>query len=331
MDSQLPLRILEAIGLLHRLGYLGLRVLPGINASGTAWRIIIFNVIEWNAEDKFGDPHNASESCVYTTAGVNVFNNDVQFPEDVSHVGVAEAILESMPSLQRSTPGETGNLDYVRWYAQLLSQVTRLDELPVAYADYFDDSEGWELGWGSDRRFPAPPRYLPEPDAPLVPAKAGHRDEHYVLDLCAEVLGTSCAGQQTFDWLRGEPSLKSGKRKALPVDGYFEALGLVVEYHERQHSEPVPFFDNKMTSTGMLRGAQRKLYDARKAALIPQHGLTLLVIDYRDFCHKKGKIVRDPARDREIVAALLARAAECSDPGVVTNFPVPLAETPAER
>lgn len=331
MDSQLPLRILEAIGLLHRLGYLGLRILPGINASGTAWRIIIFNVIEWNAEDKFGDPHNASESCVYTTAGVNVFNNDVQFPEDVSHVGVAEAILEAMPSLQRSTPGETGNLDYVRWYAQLLSQVTRLDELPVAYADYFDDSEGWELGWGSDRRFPAPPRYLPEPDAPLVPAKAGHRDEHYVLDLCAEVLGMSCAGQQTFDWLRGEPSLKSGKRKALPVDGYFEALGMVVEYHERQHSEPVPFFDNKVTSTGMLRGAQRKLYDARKAALIPHHGLTLLVIDYRDFFHKKGKIVRDPARDREIVGALLARSAECTDPGVVTNFPVPRAETPTER
>ncbi|MGO2423390.1 MULTISPECIES: hypothetical protein [Glutamicibacter] len=331
MDSQLPLRILEAVGLLHRLGYLGLRILPGINASGTAWRMIIHNVTEWDPEAKYGGPYNAKESCVYSTAGANVFNNDVHFPEDVSHVSLAEAILEAMPSLQRSTPEETGNLDYVRWYAQLLSQVTRLDELPVAYADYFDDSEGWELGWGSDRRFPAPPRYLPEPDAPLVPAKAGHRDEHYVLDLCAEVLGMSCAGQQTFDWLRGEPSLKSGKRKALPVDGYFEELGLVVEYHERQHSEPVPFFDNKVTSTGMLRGSQRKLYDARKAALIPQHGLTLLVIDYRDFFHKKGKIVRDPARDREIVAALLARSAECTDPGVVTNFPVPLAETLAER
>ncbi len=105
----------------------------------------------------------------------------------------------------------------------------------------------------------------------------------------------------------------------------------MVEYHERQHSEPVPFFDNKVTSTGMLRGAQRKLYDARKAALIPHHGLTLLVIDYRDFFHKKGKIVRDPARDREIVGALLARSAECTDPGVVTNFPVPRAETPTER
>ncbi|PJJ42956.1 hypothetical protein ATK23_0116 [Glutamicibacter mysorens] len=255
----------------------------------------------------------------------------MQFPEDVSRVSVAEAILEALPSLQRSTQGETGNLDYVRWYAQLLSQVTRLDELPVAYADYFDDSEGWELGWGSDRRFPAPPSYRPEPVATTVPEHIKQRDEHYVMELCAEVLGMSCAGQQTFDWLRGEPSLKSGKRKALPVDGYFEALGLVVEYHERQHSEPVPFFDNKVTSAGMLRGAQRKLYDARKAALIQQHGLTLLVVDYRDFCHKKGKIVRDAPRDRQIVAALLARAAECTEPAVITNFPVPLAETPAER
>lgn len=331
MDTQLPLRIMEAVGLLHRLGYLGLRILPGINASGTAWRIVIHNVTEWNPEDKFGDPFNSEESCVYTTAGANVFNNDVQFPEDVSRVSVAEAILEAMPSLQRSTPGETGNLDYVRWYAQLLSQVTRLDELPVAYADYFDDSEGWELGWGSNRRFPAPPSYRPEPAVPPALAKPGQRDEYYVLDLCAEVLGMPFSGQQTFDWLLGDPSLKNGKRKALPVDGYFEELGLVVEYHERQHSESVPFFDNKVTSTGVLRGRQRTSYDARKAALIPQHGLTLLVIDYRDFCHKKGKIVRDASRDRQIVAALLARAAECSDPGVVTNFPVPLAETPAER
>ena len=331
MDSQLPLRILEAVGLLHRLGYLGLRILPGINASGTAWRIVISNVTEWKPGLKYGDPYSAEESCRYSTAAENLFNNDVQFPEDVSRVSVAEAILEAMPSLQRSASEETGNLDYVRWYAQLLSQVTKLSELPVAYADYFDDSEGWELGWGSDRRFPAPLSYRPEPVATTVPEHIKQRDEHYVMELCAEVLGIPFSGQQTFDWLLGDPSLKNGKRKALPVDGYFEELGLVVEYHERQHSESVPFFDNKVTSTGVLRGRQRTSYDARKAALIPQHGLTLLVIDYRDFCHKKGKIVRDAPRDRQIVAALLARAAECTEPGVVTNFPVPLVETPAER
>lgn len=313
------------------MGYLGLRILPGINASGTAWRIVISNVTEWKPGLKYGDPYSAEESCRYSTAAENLFNNDVQFPEDVSRVSVAEAILEAMPSLQRSASEETGNLDYVRWYAQLLSQVTKLSELPVAYADYFDDSEGWELGWGSDRRFPAPPSYRPEPVATTVPEHIKQRDEHYVMELCAEVLGIPFSGQQTFDWLLGDPSLKNGKRKALPVDGYFEELGLVVEYHERQHSESVPFFDNKMTSTGVLRGRQRTSYDARKAALIPQHGLTLLVIDYSDFCHKKGKIVRDASRDRQIVAALLARAAECTEPGVVTNFPVPLVETPAER
>ncbi|MGO2777917.1 hypothetical protein [Glutamicibacter arilaitensis] len=151
-----------------------------------------------------------------------------------------------------------------------------------------------------------------------------------MLELCSDTLGLPCIGQQSFDWLRGDPSLKNGKRKTLPIDGYFEELGLVVEYHERQHSEAVPFFDNKLTSTGMLRGPQRKLYDARKAALIAQHGLTLLVIDYRDFENKRGKIERDLGRDRKIVAALLDRAAQCTEHGVVTNFPVPLAETPAE-
>ncbi|TDU30564.1 hypothetical protein [Arthrobacter sp. JUb115] len=163
-----------------------------------------------------------------------------------------------------------------------------------------------------------------------MPAKPEKRDEHYVLALCSDTLGLPCIGQQSFDWLRGDPSLKNGKRKTLPIDGYFEELGLVVEYHERQHSEAVPFFDSKVTSTAMLRGPQRSLYDARKAALIPQHGMALLVIDYRDFANKEGKIVHDPARDRQIVAALLARTAQCTEHGVVTNFPVPLAETPAE-
>lgn len=104
-----------------------------------------------------------------------------------------------------------------------------------------------------------------------------------------------------------------------------------MEHHKRQQSEAVPFFDSQVTSTGLLRSPQRTLCDARKAALIPQPGLTLLVIDYRDFFHRKGKIVRNRQVDRTIVAALLARADECAEPGVVTNFPVLLAETPAER
>ena len=53
-------------------------------------------------------------------------------------------------------------------------------------------------------------------------------DEHYVLDLCDEILGLKASRQQTFDFLRGDG--KPGKK--LPVDAYYPNLKLVVEYKE---------------------------------------------------------------------------------------------------
>lgn len=325
---QMPLRILEAVRLLHRMGYLGVRILPGMNASGSAWRIIIFNVVEWDPEDEFGNPYLAEESSVYSTADDYVFNNEIQFPSDVTHVAVAEAILESMPSLQRTTPEQTGNQEYASWYAQLLSQVHNVRELPVAYADYFDDSRGWELGWGSKHFFPRPPEYVPAPavQQPDPNSDGPHRDELYVLGLCEQVLKADCVRQKTFPWLVGDASRKTNSRRMLPVDGYWEQLDLVVEYHERQHSEPVPHFDKRMTVSGMTRGEQRKRYDARKAELIPANRLTLVIIDFRDFQTTKGRIVRHPERDITVVAGLLERALAEELAGVISNFPVP-AET----
>ncbi|WP_146112262.1 hypothetical protein [Arthrobacter sp. MYb222] len=320
MDSQLAVRAIEAVRLLHRLGYLGLRILPGINASGTAWRIAIFNVTEWRADDPFGGPFLARERCLYSTADENAFNQEIQFPRDVSHVSVAEAILDGMPSLQRSSMEETGNREYVHWYAQLASLVNQLSDLPVAYANYFDDTEGWEMGWGSKQRFPHPPAYVPEN---TESAKSSNRDEFYVLELCNRVLGSAGENQKTFPWLMGDPSLKNHARKKLPVDGFWEEHDLVVEYHEKQHSEPVPFFDSRITSTGMPRGEQRKIYDARKARQIPENGKMLGIINYRDFDHQKGKIVRNPEHDFQVAADLLEKALRSSRPEVITNFEVP--------
>ncbi|MER8026878.1 hypothetical protein SLW73_17110 [Glutamicibacter protophormiae] len=302
MDPQLPLRILEAVRLLHRLGYRGLRILPGLNASGTAWRIIVFNVTEWRTGDEFGAPYDEKESCRYSTADENVFNESIQFPADVSHIDVAEAIIDAMPSLKRSGFEETGNRAYMDWYSQLMSQVSKLTDLPIAYSDYGDFDEAWGLGLGTGRYFPKPPKYTPEPQ---LTSKRAKSDEYYVLKLCNEVLGSGCQQQKTFDWLLGLPSKNTGLRASLPVDGYWEDWGLVVEYHEKQHSEAVPFFDNKVTASGHLRGEQRKLYDAQKATMIPEQGLTLLIIDYRDFENAKGKIVRNHEKDLLVVERMI--------------------------
>ena len=130
-------------------------------------------------------------------------------------------------------------------------------------------------------------------------------DEHYVLDLCDEVLGVPARRQQRFDWLRGDPSPRGSRKATLPVDAYWPHLGLVVEFQEEQHSQPSPFFDRRQTVSGVGRGEQRRIYDARKRTLIPEQGLRLVVIEKSDFVVKSKRIVRDRARDMAVVRQCL--------------------------
>lgn len=94
-------------------------------------------------------------------------------------------------------------------------------------------------------------------------------DEHYVLGLCDEMIGTRGERQATFPWLVGDVSPKTGQARRLPVDGYWPALRLVVEFQEKQHTEPVPLFDRRATVSGVPRGEQRRLYDQWKAETLP--------------------------------------------------------------
>lgn len=128
-----------------------------------------------------------------------------------------------------------------------------------------------------------------------------HSDEHYVLDLCDEVLGVPGIRQATFDWLRGDPSPARLRGTKLPVDGYWPQLELVVEFQEEQHTQPSPFFDRRHTVSGVGRGEQRRRYDERKRTLIPEHGLRLVVIEKSEFTLKSRRIARDRVRDLEVV------------------------------
>ncbi|WP_437773513.1 hypothetical protein [Arthrobacter sp. KNU40] len=130
-------------------------------------------------------------------------------------------------------------------------------------------------------------------------------DEHYVLDLCDEVLGASGRRQAIFDWLRGDPSTARPLGTGLPVDCYWPDLELVVEFQEEQHSKPSPFFDRRQTVSGVGRGEQRRIYDERKRLLIPKEGLRLVVIEKSAFVVKSKRIVLDQARDVTVVRECL--------------------------
>lgn len=138
-------------------------------------------------------------------------------------------------------------------------------------------------------------------------AGRSNSDEHYVLDLCEEVLGVAARRQATFDWLRGDPSPSRPRGTKLPVDGYWAELALVVEFQEEQHSQPSPFFDRRQTVSGVGRRQQRRIYDERKRRLIPEHGLRLVVIERSTFEVRSRRIVRDPIRDMGVVRERLWR------------------------
>ncbi|MFD8508959.1 hypothetical protein ACFV2L_40515 [Streptomyces sp. NPDC059687] len=134
-------------------------------------------------------------------------------------------------------------------------------------------------------------------------------DEAYVVGLCNEVLGETALTQHRFDWLLGDAG-SGGRRIKLPVDAYWAGHQLVVEYREVQHDQPVPHFDkpDRLTVSGVHRGEQRALYDARRESEIPAHGLRLVVIRPADLdADSRGRLRRNREADIAALRKILAR------------------------
>lgn len=128
------------------------------------------------------------------------------------------------------------------------------------------------------------------------------KDEIYVIGLCDEILGEKALRQHCFDFLRGD-SINGKLGRKLPVDAYYKSKNLVIEYHEKQHTEDVAFFDRKKTRSGITRKEQRKLYDKRREKVLPKHGISLVVISYNDFEYdEKKKIIRNETNDLKVVS-----------------------------
>jgi hypothetical protein len=133
------------------------------------------------------------------------------------------------------------------------------------------------------------------------------RDEHYVLDLCDRVLRHRSHRQHRFEFLRGDSGRSGQRGRTLPVDAYYPALNLVIEFRERQHFEAHPFFDRKMTVSGP-RPLQRKKYDRRRARVLRAHGITLVALRGTDFPHDpRTRLKRDRVRDLLVIRRKLAR------------------------
>ena len=77
-----------------------------------------------------------------------------------------------------------------------------------------------------------------------------------------------------------------------------------MEYYERQHTEDVKFFNQRITVSGVSRGEQRRIYDERRKTELPKHGIQVVTISYSDFGTSK-KLKRNFQTDLEIVRNIL--------------------------
>lgn len=127
------------------------------------------------------------------------------------------------------------------------------------------------------------------------------RDEHYILDLCDEVLGELSQRQHKLPFLLGDMNAK-GMRRHLPVDAYYPNCNLVVEYRELQHSEPVSIMDRRTTLSGVSRGEQRRKYDQRRRDVLAAYQIRLVELDYSMFVHDgRKRLTRDRVTDARII------------------------------
>jgi hypothetical protein len=144
----------------------------------------------------------------------------------------------------------------------------------------------------------------PSQPAPLAPAESAAKDSEYIICLCDAVLGVTALREHRFDFLLGDANTP------LPVDAYYRSLKLVIEYHERQHTEPVNFFDkpDQLTVSRVPRGEQRAIYDQRRRDVLPRHGVELIELSYSDFANDDRKrLLRDRESDIEVIRKKLSR------------------------
>ncbi|MEZ3161246.1 O-acetyl-ADP-ribose deacetylase [Microbacterium sp. BWT-B31] len=150
-----PRRILEAVGELHARGFEQVRIHPGMSASGLYWHVSIATADNFDESSRFPTFRNQSMVVDYTTGSGPDFL-DATVDEATEVTAVADLIVAAWPWL--SDP--VSDPDYAAWYRRLIGLVAEYDSLPIAYAEYFDDSRGWEVGWGSGVLIEPPPRAL---------------------------------------------------------------------------------------------------------------------------------------------------------------------------
>ena len=96
-----------------------------------------------------------------------------------------------------------------------------------------------------------------------------NKNEHFALEICKSILKADYIPQKTFDWLINETN------HHLFCDGYFESLGIVVEFDGVAHRMPVKVYGGIDTMN------RQKHNDRIKDKLLKEHNIVVIRIDSR--------------------------------------------------
>ena len=106
------------------------------------------------------------EAAFHYTTGAEFEVAGRRVDAETTAAELADSIVPLLPD-----PGIGIDAEYVAWYGKFLDLARRHRALPIAYADYFDDDRGWEIGWGAafgSRRLQQATRRATEPESRLV-------------------------------------------------------------------------------------------------------------------------------------------------------------------
>jgi hypothetical protein len=188
-----------------------------------------------------------------------------------------------------------------------LDQEKALDKIPFVHAERVEKNTYWYLV-RKGKEYKPTQEIAPVSKKQLGINKRVNSDEHYILNLCDELLKDTASRQHRFSFLLGDFHKDKKTRTKLPVDGYYENLNLVIEYREKQQTEEVSNVDKSEAKTvsGVSREQQYKLYNQRKRTVLERKDINLVEVNFYAFEYdSESNIIRNKEKDIEILQDLL--------------------------
>ncbi len=192
-----------------------------------------------------------------------------------------------------------------------LDKSDKLNLIPFIYAERNEQNTYWYFK----------PINAPVPTTPYKQEESSEKtkrssdprfknDQDYVVDLCDIVLEKKAYRQKKFDFLLGDLHKNGKTQTELPIDAYYVELQLAVEFERLFLSESASSSkrNEKETVSGVLRSEQRKRYSLRKAKVLSEQEISLVVILSTDFaCDDQDNIIRNEENDIKVVQKALKR------------------------